>query len=253
MKLVPFKIREIFHLLLLKELNKKLASRSFALKGGVNLRFFLLSPRLSEDIDFDIDPKIHIATLKKNVDEILKKSYLLTLLHQYGIKRIEFSSPKQTQTVQRWKISLYVNADHFLSTKIEFSKRVSHIQYVVAIPSPDILLEYSMQQFSCKIYSAQEILKQKVNALSSENRFAVRDLFDLNHLLINPSIQKKNISFAQKTILLSAKDKIANFSNNDFKKQVIPFLPDELIEYYKDVNNFNSIKNNVSNFIKSLL
>ena len=62
MEIHSFEVREYFHLLMLKELNKRLSGRDFALKGGVYLRLFLSSPRLSEDIDFDIDPKMQINT-----------------------------------------------------------------------------------------------------------------------------------------------------------------------------------------------
>jgi hypothetical protein len=36
----PFQLREIFHLEFLRRLGGKLSPKSYALKGGVNMRFF---------------------------------------------------------------------------------------------------------------------------------------------------------------------------------------------------------------------
>ena len=49
----PVQYVELFHLLLLDQLGRKLDKRHFALKGGCNLRFFLKSIRYSEDMDLD--------------------------------------------------------------------------------------------------------------------------------------------------------------------------------------------------------
>jgi hypothetical protein len=45
---------ELFHLLFLDQLGRKLDKRVYALKEGYNLRFFMKSIRYSEDMDIDI-------------------------------------------------------------------------------------------------------------------------------------------------------------------------------------------------------
>ena len=45
---------ELFHLLFLDQLGRKLDKRFYALKGGCNLSFFMKSIRYSEDMDIDI-------------------------------------------------------------------------------------------------------------------------------------------------------------------------------------------------------
>ncbi len=45
---------ELFHLLFLDQLGRKLDKSFYALKGGCNLRFFMKSIRYSEDVDIDI-------------------------------------------------------------------------------------------------------------------------------------------------------------------------------------------------------
>ena len=68
-----FRIRESFHLQLLRLLVPRLASRPYAVKGGICLRFFHRSPRLSEDMDLDITG-MPVQTLQKNVETVLIKA-----------------------------------------------------------------------------------------------------------------------------------------------------------------------------------
>jgi len=46
-------LRELFHLVFLRDLARSVKPSSFVLKGGANLRFFFGSPRYSEDMDID--------------------------------------------------------------------------------------------------------------------------------------------------------------------------------------------------------
>lgn len=57
-------IREVFHFLFLERLLKISDAGIYVLKGGVNLRFFFLSPRYSEDMDLDVLAG-SVPTLKK--------------------------------------------------------------------------------------------------------------------------------------------------------------------------------------------
>jgi len=58
---------ERFHLVFLRHFAKVVSSRTICLKGGVNLRLYRNSPRLSEDIDFDAR-LVGVDVLKKNVN-----------------------------------------------------------------------------------------------------------------------------------------------------------------------------------------
>ena len=59
---------ELFHLLFINQLGRKLNKRFYALKGGCNMRFFFKSPRYSEDIDLDVQ-SIDVAFLREKVNE----------------------------------------------------------------------------------------------------------------------------------------------------------------------------------------
>src|SRR3954465_11331348 len=114
---------ERFHLLLLSQLGTRVSKELCVLKGGCNLRFFLGSLRYSEDIDFDVQT-IARETLRKNVDTILESPGFTKILRSQRLAITAWSAPKQTATVQRWKIRLQLTeAGQEAPTKIEFSRR----------------------------------------------------------------------------------------------------------------------------------
>src|SRR5258707_14372886 len=111
---------ERFHLEFLRALSSQIDPALYAVKGGCNLRLCLGSVRCSEDLDIDVH-KIARATLASNVTKIFE-SRLPKALLPTGLSIDQFSAPKQTDTVQRWKATLLVGASP-VSTKVEFSRR----------------------------------------------------------------------------------------------------------------------------------
>src|SRR6185295_16957176 len=101
-----FAVREMFHLHVLRHLATRLSGRPYAVKGGICLRFFHRSPRLSEDMDIDIASGIPVRTLQSNVDAVLNSHSLAASLRLHGVVAIEHTRPKQTETTQRWKAGL---------------------------------------------------------------------------------------------------------------------------------------------------
>src|SRR5437868_2985217 len=97
---------ELFHLLFIRALFSGLGDKSLiAIKGGINLRFFFQSVRFSEDLDLDV-ATMGKETLMKRVDGLLKSPSLLAPLSARGIVLGDVTKPKQTDTVQRWKLSV---------------------------------------------------------------------------------------------------------------------------------------------------
>ena len=70
-----FQIRELFHLAFLRLLALRLTRRDYAVKGGICLRFFHRSQRLSEDMDFDV-AGIPVRTLTNHLMRILSERNL---------------------------------------------------------------------------------------------------------------------------------------------------------------------------------
>ena len=238
-----FELRELFHLNFLRHLSVRLSGRAYAVKGGICLRFFHSSPRLSEDIDLDVISKMQVSTLGKSVDGILESHAFQSFLISQGITQLTYSRPKQTETTQRWKISMVLGANISLPTKIEFSRRQSTLVFSKGMPDSHLLNHYKLPPFAAQFYDAPTMISQKIEALASPHRNATRDLFDLYHLFLRLESSPKNVlSAIDKTTLKQAVHKISRFERNDFNEQVLPYLTADLISFYKDPEVFEKLK-----------
>lgn len=220
---------EQFHLLFLDQLGRKLDKRHYALKGGCNLRFYLKSIRYSEDIDIDVQ-HTSVDKLQDCVEQIIKGASLAKILLSRGMKITYYSSPKQTETTQRWKLALLSKgADLPLHTKIEFSRR-GMSEPVVFEPVDGLLMRaYQLTPILASHYPADVAFKQKVNALIHRSQTQARDIFDLAHLL-RCGVSTQSMSLP--TQWREAQQNALSVSFDDFKGQVLSFLSPEYQEQY---------------------
>jgi len=233
----PVEHIELFHLLFLEQLGLKIDKRLYALKGGCNLRFFLKSIRYSQDIDIDIKI-IRKDTLANNVRKIINSSITKRFLQFHKIEIAKLSEPKQTETTQRWKIQLKVpKTAVLLNTKIEFSRRGIKQNTKLEIIDPLIISKYQLNPFFVSHYTEESAFLQKIYALIKRNETQARDVFDIFHL-INLGIKKPKLSSEEieKVILHSL-----SISFDEFKSQVIAYLPIEYHSQYDDINIWNHI------------
>lgn len=229
---------EIFHLLLLRSLRGHLDPSLYAIKGGCNLRFFFGSIRYSEDLDIDIST-VSQETLKKKVDNALKGSPLRQGLAYYGLEIEQFSTPKQTETVQRWKIAIKAkNRVMAIPTKIEFSRRVMDVERKAEAINTLILQDYRMPPMIFSHYLYPAAVKQKINALIFRTQTQARDVFDL-HLLFS---RKKEELFLMEFDIKKAIDCVLSISFNDYMSQVVSYLSQEYIDYYQHPNKWEEIQ-----------
>lgn len=249
-----FELREFFHITLLRHLATRLSGRDYAVKGGICLRFFHRSPRLSQDMDVDIVSNVRMKTLQNAVNSVLEGQAFAASLLQQGITRITTSKPKQTETTQRWKAALYAGAGEPLSTKIEFSRRRDRIVCSTGMPDAELLRQYRMTPFAAQFYDGEAMTAQKLAALASPSRYALRDLFDLHHLLrvilVKPDAAAKLL---ETKTLEGAADKVGSFTFGDFKEQVLPYLTGELIEMYRKEDAFERQKAEVEQALLEML
>jgi predicted nucleotidyltransferase component of viral defense system len=247
-----FELRELFHLLFLRYLAQRLVGRLYALKGGICLRFFHRSQRLSEDIDLDVSSQVAVKTLQNAVDTVLEARSLRSALAPLGLTALEATRPKQTETVQRWKVALIVGETR-LPTKIEFSRRPQRIPFETGIPDREVLNHYRQPGFAAQYYGAVSMTVQKILALASPSRHAVRDLFDLHHLTtflkVNPGQTAANLD---QGILRSVSDKVKGFSYGDFAEEVLPYLAAELVSLYSDPAAFERLKSETLEVLKRM-
>ena len=179
----PHHAVELFHLLFLHAFGARVDRSLYVLKGGCNLRFFCKSIRYSEDLDLDVRT-LAVATLKKNVDTVLAGPSLAPLLRAHELVLESHSAPKQTDTTQRWKLSI-ASADRKLRvpTKIEFSRRKMDPGATVAPVDSEILRRYRLYPVLVQHYGMTAAFGQKVAALAGRTVTQARDVFDLKLLL----------------------------------------------------------------------
>ena len=229
---------EIFHLIFLRSLKNNLDSSLYSIKGGCNLRFFFESIRYSEDIDLDISV-ISKETLKRKIDNLLTGTPLRQGLSHFGLEIDQVSSPKQTLTVQRWKVAIKAkNRVMAIPTKIEFSRRSLDEDRKAEPIANFILQEYQMPPMILPHYLLVAAVKQKINALVFRTQTQARDIFDL-HLLFSRKIEK---AFTFAFDLEKAIDSVESILFNDYSSQVVSYLIPEYIDHYRNPSLWEEMK-----------
>lgn len=225
---------ELFHLLFLCQLGRKVDKRLYALKGGGNMRFYFKSIRYSEDMDIDVQ-MIHKDTLFKQVNKFLNAAPFNHILQAQGMNLLNISTPKQTPTTQRWKIELKSKHTALpLHTKIEFSRREFENDTIYEPIDSHIIRQYSLSPFMANHYSIQSMFRQKIRALALRSETQSRDIFDLYFLI--GSGHHFELDQNAMAMLEDAKSKAKGIAFADFKGQVVAYLPEDQQKEYDDVS-----------------
>jgi hypothetical protein len=240
---------ERFHLVFLRHFAAVISPGTICLKGGVNLRLYHNSPRLSEDIDFDAR-LVGVDILKKNVNKVLASRPLLTELASVGITLSEIKPAKQTQTVQRWKFHV-IHEGNPLPTRLEFSRRndapFEHSR--TAVPAPALLAALQVVPFVFNHYLPPAAYRQKINALATRTQVQARDVFDLHHLAAYFAAGKE----APSALVTQAIEQLGLINFAMFQEQVVPFLPVDLAAYYGTPEAWQAIAAKVRNDLSAAL
>jgi predicted nucleotidyltransferase component of viral defense system len=222
----PRQYVELFHLLFVSQLVRKLDKRFYALKGGCNMRFFFKSPRYSEDIDLDVHG-ISVDVLRTKVDSILNSKPFTDILQVRDIEIEHITEHKQTETTQRWKLGLVVpHIDRPLPTKIEFSRRGLDRPINFESISPEVLRTFELTPILANHYPAETTCQQKVRALISRSTTQARDIFDL-YILLASRVERVDLPEEVFSNLKKVKENILSMDFNVFKSQVISYLEPE--------------------------
>jgi predicted nucleotidyltransferase component of viral defense system len=239
---------EIFHLMFCRSALTSQDKNLIVLKGGCNLRFFFGSNRYSEDIDFDVEV-ISRETLRKRVDKLLASQPFNALLAARKIVIGNFSTLKQTDTVQRWKVSLQLGRVE-IPTKIEFSRRgIDHSGVEVARVEPLVLTPYNLTPLFMAHYTVTHAALQKIQALAGRTETQARDLYDLDLLL--GKNQNLNIS-VEPHLVVKAIESAMTIDADQFLGQVVEFLEDDAREYYRARKVFDDMQSRVIGQLESI-
>lgn len=248
-------LRELFHLEVLRRLAQKLKPGQYALKGGVNMRFFFGSPRYSEDMDLDAQAVAgHI--LRDAVMAIVTSPSLQEMLASYGVKSIiapDIGKAKQTETTQRFKIHLTTPSGEDLFTKIEFSRRGIKKGVKVETVRAEILRTLRLPPLMCPHYGAEAAMLQKIEALAGRAATQARDIFDFYLLTTQARLSKELVDKEKTDICAKAIRNIYSVEYDQFRDTVIPYFPEAERALYDDTGRWDEIRLTVSRSIEELL
>ena len=232
-------LREVFHLEFLKSFGSKVNAKYYALKGGVNIRFFYNSIRYSEDMDLDVQ-EMEVAVLKDKVMQILAGASFHERLVPFGIKQVippNIGKAKQTETTQRFKVHLLTEAGADLFTKIEFSRR-GFAGTIQVQPVADIVLsQYKSAPVVVPHYDKYSAFLHKIKALADRTIIQARDIFDLFTLSSQIGRDKFGTQGVSTNTIKTAKDNVFSVSFEQFRDTVLSYisLDDQKIYDNKDV------------------
>ena len=238
----PRRTVEVFHLILLDQIGRKLDKQRWALKGGCNLRFFFRSPRYSDDMDLDVQG-VPIDTLREKVRSILSGKPLKTILEVRGIAVEHVTEHKQTETTQRWKFGLTVPGHGKpFPTKVEFSRRGLEEGSVFEPVSPEIVRLYALQPLMANHYPAPIVWRQKAGTILSRATSQARDIFDLHLLLAMGLKPAPGATGEDKADLVRIKENVLAVDFGQFKSQVISYLEPEIAPHYDSEETWDAMR-----------
>ncbi|HEX5062326.1 MAG TPA: nucleotidyl transferase AbiEii/AbiGii toxin family protein [Kofleriaceae bacterium] len=252
MLLSPRQTVELFHLVFVRALFSNAADKTLlAIKGGINLRFFFQSVRFSEDLDLDV-AKMAKGTLENRVDKLLVSPAVTAPLRSRGITLKEVSKPKQTETVQRWKIALATAGGAFSEhTKLEFSRRGGTDDADLDPVDPAIAKAYALPSFLATHYRCAEAVRQKIGALAGRTQTQARDIFDLHVLFARPDAPE-DLEEQEPGWFAKAVENAGHVSYEQYKSTVIAFLDPDHAALYSAEETWDAMQLGVIESIEKL-
>jgi predicted nucleotidyltransferase component of viral defense system len=218
---------ELFHLLFLAQLARRLKPGLFVVKGGCNLRFFHGSVRYSEDMDLDLG-EVGASSFRDKVREILASRPFAQVLEARGLAVERISEPKQTDTTQRWKVALRVEGlGASLPTKIACSRRGVEDGVALSSVDPALARAYRLPPFLISHYDAAAAARQKVGALAGRRETQARDVFDLHHLLAGGAATA-GLASLDDDVAERASANALSVDFETFRSQVLSYLDPEV-------------------------
>lgn len=230
-------VRDLVQSRLISAVFSQNVSNRLALKGGFAMQMYSAVKRSTRDIDLQSDPKVPMASVARIVREGIAAA-----LTAGFIENAVVSDPKQTETVQRWKIQGTVAGGvSSVNLTIEVSRR--------GMPKDDLLVKHDFvppmesgaRPAVVTVFSPAQMFVSKMAALASPNRVAARDVWDINDLFdviatmrIEPPIALI-AEFGTDRLLEMQKaidEKLESITWDMAKEQLMPFLPRSVAETF---------------------
>ncbi len=230
-------------------------AQHYAVKGGVNLRFFFRSFRYSEDMDLDVRV-IRVAELKETVMKILTAAAFQDNLKPFGIAKVVppgIGKAKQTETTQRFKIHLMSYSGEDLFTKVEFSRRGLAGKVITGAIDDAVLRAYKLAPLLAPHYDAQSAIIQKIGALSDRSVVQARDIFDLYLLSSQYHTGLGEPAGGIKPgVLTKAYERVFEVEFEQFRDTVVSYLSADDQPVYDNSQAWEDIRLKTANFIEEV-
>jgi hypothetical protein len=173
-------------------------------------------------------------------------------LRTQGIELTRIAQPKQTETTQRWKLTLR-NAESGaeVPTKIEFSRRGLDDEKAVEPVDAGIIRTYRLYPVIVQHYTVHAALAQKVSALALREQVQSRDVFDLK-LLMDAGGAEQSLPATAAANLTAAIDNALAVDYDAFAGQVLAYLGPEYQDHYGNKQAWNELQEQVVGGLEAL-
>jgi predicted nucleotidyltransferase component of viral defense system len=159
---------------------------------------------------------------------------------------VEISSPKQTDTTQRWKVGLrWPGIDFSARTKIEFSRRDAMAGVTFEAVGVDVLRPHGLTPFLATHYGTQSAVAQKIHALAGRTEPQARDIFDLNLLLARPEAGTLILNDAERRWIDKAIEQAMSISFDDYASKVVAYLDPRQAALFEERSSWDAMQDSV--------
>lgn len=252
--------KEIMHYEILESLfSLQEIQNTLVFQGGTALRLCYNNDRYSEDLDFVINKN---TNFDKEFMKYFKDIFVEKILEKYSLEA-EITEPKKDDgVVQRWSAKVFLPNDKRKSKiNIEIANIPSYSNHFQ--PIKNNYDELMNKRIFVQVETLEEILADKILALSQRPYLKFRDLWDIewlksNHTKINYDLIELKIedykcdNFLE--MLKKRKNELENKNlTNDFLNEMSRFLDIEYFNQVKNINFFEAIKTTIQNEIDSIV
>ena len=254
-------VHEVVQLAFLAGLTQRLPARHYILKGGGNLRFFLESPRSSEDMDFDV---VYIPDWKlaDKVNEALRAPVVGLILRSHGLTVTRAGSQKQTATTQRWAVEVEAPGHRLtISTASEFSHRLNSAGRLEEARSgaqadpvdARIAGRYGAPPILLPHYLPAAAIAQKIGALAQRAVNQPRDVFDLDLLLGRHPEDAPAKGDVDPGWVQQAAERATELDRSAFEDAVLPYIDLGIRPFYETPGAWSAMQDRVVTYLLGLV
>ena len=227
----PARVIEGFQAAFLEVATATLPVAEYAVKGGVNMRFFYGSVRSSKDIDFDYLGE-RFGRWEDRVNALFDGRALDRLLQLRRIRITQLNRvKKQTDVTRRWTLVLATETVPDASSKVEFSAREAGggdgAQLETATVDAELARNLGMGRIALQHYRPPAAISQKIRALRQRTHTEPRDVFDLDHLL-RRFPEALAVASVEPDEIEAAVARAQALTFEEYQSAVVPYLDEEL-------------------------